>query len=745
MKIKLISIALFSFAIVFSFQNCGRHLESQDSQNLSQIAAPTYSSFTDSGNAVSLSLDVEPNELVAGSQVKYFGIFPTITLSHETIDPDRFKMMIKELRGRTNIVTVLYVSEQALALAKSIGLTSQRNLTALQVVEEKIAAAESMGFKVAIELAPLFFDYNPTTLKHDLSKFKNGYLQDWAAAVQMFKRHPNVIWYYPFDEPYWNAKGAGVSYTVMADYLHQMNALIKRDLPTAKIVFVEAFAIINENFTVPVESDYVGIDCYGNFDNCYGESIPSYYNKVAAKMTSNQKFIIIPDAFDFKAGDENGSWQNNVIAQSKKYLEFSRLNSRIEGIVLFLYNSPLDISFNLERLSSTRQGSLLNLFYDQMSLQNQSIIKNAPALNPNINVSYKDINSKVVNLETTDQNTSITIEPVDFFDMSFSRPVVETSSLQCNLLDPDGLAINCEQIMYRQARYSSSEIKKGTWRFQFKINNGPTIERKITVQSATRQPTTLTISCPMNLIAGDSGTCTATDIPSQSLASGYWTVDGVKVNDSSTYSYTWNNIPAGTYKVQGFAKDNYGRDVKSNILSVTVKQKTLPAATILKITCPVNLKAGDSGTCTASDTPNQSLASGYWTVDGVKVDDSSTYSYTWNNIPAGTYKVQGLAKDNYGRDVKSNIVSVTVSKPTLTISCPMNVVAGSSPTCSANAVGQLTSGYWMVNNEKVAGSDDQLNFKFNNVPAGTYRVQGFAKDSFGNSIYSNVLNITVRP
>lgn len=744
MKIKLISIALFSFAIVFSFQNCGRHLESQDTPNLTAVT-PTYSSFTDSSNAVSLSLDVQPNELVAGSQVKWFGIFPTITLSHETIDPDRFKMLIKELRGRTNIVTVSYVSEQALSLAKSKGLVSQRNISAMQVVEEKIAAAESMGFKIAIELTPLFFNYNTATLKYDLSKLKDGYLQEWAAAVQMFKRHPSIIWYYPFDEPYWNAKGAGVSYTVMADYLHQMNTLIKRDIPNSKIVFIEAFAIIDENFTVPVESDYVGIDCYGNFDNCYGESIPSYYNKVAAKMTSNQKFIIIPDAFDFKAGDENGSWQNNVIAQSKKYLEYSRVNSRIEAIVLFLYNSPLDIGLNLERLSSTRQGSLLNLFYDQISLQNQSIIQNAPIVNPNINISYKDASSKVINIETTDQNTSITIEPVDFFDMSFSRPIVETSTLQCNLLDPDEKSYNCEQLMYRQSRYSISEIKKGTWKFQFKIDNGPTIERKVTVQAAVRQPTVLTISCPTNLSAGDSGTCTATDIPNQSLASGYWTVDGIKVNDSKKYSYTWNNIPAGTYKVQGFAKDIYGRDVKSNLLTVTVKQKALPAATVLTISCPVSLKAGDSGTCTATDVPSQSLASGYWTVDGVKVSDSNKYSYTWSNIPSGTYKIQGFAKDNSGRDVKSNIVTVIVAKPTLTISCPTNVAAGSSPTCSAVAQGKLSSGYWLVNNEKVAGSDDQLNFKFNNVPAGAYRVQGFAKDSFGNSIYSNILNITVRP
>jgi hypothetical protein len=262
---------------------------------------------------------------------------------------------------------------------------------------------------------------------------------------------------------------------------------------------------------------------------------------------------------------------------------------------------------------------------------------------------------------------------------------------------------------------------------------------------APQQVTKLTISCPMNLTAGDNGTCTANDVPSQSLVSGYWTVGGVQVNDSSKYSYTWNNIPAGTYKVQGVAKDAYGREVKSNILTVIVKQKTLPAATVLTISCPMNLTAGDNGTCTATDVPSQSLVSGYWTVGGVQVNDSSKYSYTWNNIPAGTYKVQGFAKDAYGREVKSNILTMTVANPTLTISCPGNIVAGSSPTCNGIARGKLTSGYWLVNDEKYSGSDDQLNFQFKNVPAGTFKVQGFAKDIFGNPIYSNILNIMVRP
>ena len=663
-KLQTMLILFFTIFSLFFYQNCGKHLQSEDNSSTSSTysSAPTenYSNFLNSEALTNLTLNGSVDELSLGSQVQWFGIFPTTTFSHESIDPDRFKMMLKELQGRTNIISLLYISEQALSIIKAKGSASQRNLSALQIVEEKISAAESLGFKIAIELTPLFFNIDQATLKYDLSSLKSTYLQDWAAAVQIFKRHPNVIWFYPFDEPYWNAKNAGISYSKMAQHLKQMNTLIKKDLPNGKIVFVEAFAIIDEAFTVPIESDYVGIDCYGNFDNCFGESIPSYYNKISQKMTPQQKFIIIPDAFDFKAGDENGSWQNNVINQSKKYLDFTRKNNRIEGVVLFLYNSPLDLGLNIERLASTRQGSLLNLFYDQVSLKNQALIRNSPATSPHINISYKDINGKMINVETTDQTPIVAASPLDYFDMGFSRPLIDSNLLECSLFSPDGQLIDCKSMMYRQARYSTINLKKGVWSFKFKVNH-QIFERKIEFQAA----------------------------------------------------------------------------VKS-----TPTQNTL---TTVNISCSANLYAGDSGSCTATDFPARSLASGYWTVNGIKQTDSSTYTYSWQNIPAGTYQIQGFAKDTSGRDVVSNIITVTVKNPTLTISCPNNIIAGSNPTCQATSVGQLNSGYWTVNDQKISGSENQLNYTFNNVPAGTYKVQGLAKDKFGNTIYSNVLTVLVRP
>ncbi len=569
MKSKPLIGAVLFFALAapmfFAFQNCSKLKTTNDASSVVSGLVPVSSTLA--SRSPEFLLDIQPNELVVGQQVKVLGIFPTTTLSNETIDPDRFKMMLKELQGRTNMISILYVSEQALALAQSKGLVTQRKLSALALFEEKISIAEELGFSVAVELTPVFFDFDVNTLKYDLRKFKNNYQSEWAGVSAVIKKHSKTNWFYPFDEPYWAAKTAGISYSTMKSYLDQMNSLIKTDFPMGKIVFIEAFIIMNENFQIPQQADYVGMDCYGNFDNCYGESIPSYYNKLASKMTDKQKFIIIPDAFDFKGGDENGSWQNNVINQSKKYLAYSRQNPRVEAIIFFLYSSPLDKNLNVENLASTRQGSLLNLYFDQVSLQNQSVIGNSVIANPNVNISYLDKNANVVNIQTTDQNPNISISPKEFFDMSFSRPLSAGPRIDCTVYDPDGLPQKCDDLVFRQARYSSKDLKKGEWLFKFKLNTGYLVERRITLNDSLPVPV-LKINCPTTVLVGSTNSCTATsNVP---LATGHWSVNGENQPNSDQLTYTWSNIPGpAVYRVQGFATDTYGRSFSSQIISVS--------------------------------------------------------------------------------------------------------------------------------------------------------------------------------
>ena len=72
-------------------------------------------------------------------------------------------------------------------------------------------------------------------------------------------------------------------------------------------------------------------------------------------------------------------------------------------------------------------------------------------------------------------------------------------------------------------------------------------------------------------MAGSNGTCTASESVPGGMSSGYWTLNGAKMVNSNAFSYTWYNVQPGTYTVQAFGKDIYGRDVQSNAIVVVVR------------------------------------------------------------------------------------------------------------------------------------------------------------------------------
>jgi hypothetical protein len=97
----------------------------------------------------------------------------------------------------------------------------------------------------------------------------------------------------------------------------------------------------------------------------------------------------------------------------------------------------------------------------------------------------------------------------------------------------------------------------------------------------------VTINCPTALTEGASATCTA--LISEPLSSGFWVVNGVNQSGSvNLASYSWTNIPAGTFNVSLVGVDaGTGMTVTSNTVTVV--------ATAVAYTCTAN-----GGTCMVS-------------------------------------------------------------------------------------------------------------------------------------------------
>jgi len=158
-------------------------------------------------------------------------------------------------------------------------------------------------------------------------------------------------------------------------------------------------------------------------------------------------------------------------------------------------------------------------------------------------------------------------------------------------------------------------------------------------------------------------------------------------------------------------------------------------------------------TCTATSclaAGSSTFSSSYWQINGVPQSAAPGVSpLSLSGYAPGTYSLQffGIPADS-GSAISSVpvtfvIPSLSQTAGTLTISCPKTVVAGTSATCTGTySNGQLSSGYWIVNGIKQAGSENKVSYTWDKVPAGKFDVQLAGVDSSTQKdILSNTVNV----
>lgn len=183
---------------------------------------------------------------------------------------------------------------------------------------------------------------------------------------------------------------------------------------------------------------------------------------------------------------------------------------------------------------------------------------------------------------------------------------------------------------------------------------------------------TITINTPVansNFVAPASINITAT----ASDADG--TIKNVKFYNGTTllftdlvapYSYTWTNVPIGTFTIKAKATDNKNATkTVSRIVKVTaVAVNQLPS---VSITSPANnatfiAPASIAITANASDVDGTiQKVQFYYGTTLLKTDTVAPYAFTWNNVAAGTYVLKAKATDNQGGVKTSALITVVVN------------------------------------------------------------------------------------
>jgi regulation of enolase protein 1 (concanavalin A-like superfamily) len=227
---------------------------------------------------------------------------------------------------------------------------------------------------------------------------------------------------------------------------------------------------------------------------------------------------------------------------------------------------------------------------------------------------------------------------------------------------------------------------------------------------------------------------------------------------ASPFTYTWSNVPAGTYSLTAVATDNEAATTTSQPVSVTVGGNKPPTVSISSPATGASYTAPASITISATvgDTDGSVTRLDFYA--GAQLVGSVTTTpntITWSNVAAGTYSLTAVATDNAGATATSQPVSVTVTAatnkpPTVSISAPAagtSYTAPASITISATAAdtdGSVTRVDFYANGQ-LRGSDTSSPFSFpwSSVAAGTYSLTAVATDNTGATATSAPVGVTV--
>lgn len=297
-----------------------------------------------------------------------------------------------------------------------------------------------------------------------------------------------------------------------------------------------------------------------------------------------------------------------------------------------------------------------------------------------------------------------------------------------------------------------------------------TVSAPISITVAANVPPTVTMlspangssyppnsSLPLSASATDSD---GTVIRVRFYANGAWLEnDSTQRDGNGNFSAPWGWWPPlpGTYSVTAVAIDNSGGTTISAPVTITVTGTSTNQAPTVSLTVPAGgstytAPAYISVGATASDSDGNVSRVDYY-LNGhymnVGTGDTNGFPGTIGNVPAGTYSLTAIARDNSGATTVSAPVSITVNPngaPTISLAATgTNYVAPATINFSLNQVdpegGGINSELYM-DGQAVEYSGWNSKWLYN-VPPGTHTFYAVAHDNAGMTGVSNTVTLNV--
>jgi regulation of enolase protein 1 (concanavalin A-like superfamily) len=137
----------------------------------------------------------------------------------------------------------------------------------------------------------------------------------------------------------------------------------------------------------------------------------------------------------------------------------------------------------------------------------------------------------------------------------------------------------------------------------------------------------------------------------------------VGTDTSSPFAFSWGNVPAGSYVLRAVAVDDAGASAASNTVTVTVGANNPPLVSLTSPQAGTSFTAPASIALTASASDSDGVVKRVDFYNGgtlLSSDQSRPFSFTWSNVPAGSYSLSAVARDDLGASSVSAWSDVTV-------------------------------------------------------------------------------------
>ncbi|MEP6583209.1 MAG: Ig-like domain-containing protein [Ginsengibacter sp.] len=272
------------------------------------------------------------------------------------------------------------------------------------------------------------------------------------------------------------------------------------------------------------------------------------------------------------------------------------------------------------------------------------------------------------------------------------------------------------------------------------------------------QPPTISITNPANNAAyaapaSISITATAADVDGTiSKVEFYNGSTLIGSANTSPYTFTWANVPFGSYSITAKATDNGFLTSTSSSINVLVNQPPT-----INISSPANNATfADPATITINATATDadgtvSKVEFYNGTSLLGTDYTSPYAYAWTNVSSGNYSITAVATDNGSLATTSSIVNILVNAPpSVSITSPLFNATFSAPASiiidavAADADGSVSK-VEFYNGSALIGTVNNSPYRFtwSNVSSGNYVVTAKATDNGGLVTTSGAINISV--